>query len=391
MRGYRVPIILGIFISGSSIIWAHSAQLDYCSTVLQEKAFNTESVSTRYDILLTLRDNLCKSDYSSDQEASNAVKAAGFNVGYGGFSLGGSKSSNNSSEKISIESTEFCQLSAMDFQSRLEFYSSKTDTNTAVGAWSNCIKELGGDDIYLKYKVMADGNGIIGDLLWSKKNGIRQITSADIIADDNIKLTCRVAGETLPNGPIDPPLIVATESTGASCRKSGDGFAAVQFQTSSGSTGYVELLSQKEIEAREWERLSTSLSGAEARLKSLEDREKELITAQEVDQLLAQLREDTSRLLPFRTKTAIIYTDVQPQEAPNPPGVRREGRFYVLDLMPAEDGVCFMMASADANRPNIGIQKIVIIENNKWVLKATRDADVGFGFVGASCILQTKL
>jgi hypothetical protein len=359
-----------------------ASELGYCSSVLQEKAFNTQNISTKYNVMQSLRDNLCRSDFSSDEEAENAVKSAGFNVGYGGFSLGGSKASGSNSSRVSIESTEFCQLSSADFRSRLEYFSSTTDATTAVEAWSRCIAELGGDSVFLKYKFSGDGNGIIGDLVWSKSNGLRRISSIDISNDGNTQLECRVDGQLLTAGKVD--VVIETRETGFSCRRQGGGYASFQVQTSSGSTGYIEILSQEQIEKREWDRIDAQISEIKADLSNFATQDK-------VDARFSEIQSEVSRLLPMRTMTKVIYTDVGPSEAPNPPGVRRDGRFYALDLMPQGDGVCFLSFDGDVNRPNIGMQKFVAVEGSMWVLKATRDADTGFGFVGATCIQTAKI
>lgn len=364
------------------------SQLDYCGLIIQEKAFNTRDVTSKTDTMALIKDNLCNSEYTDEREATNAVRGSGFNVGYNGFSLGGTSSSGASSGRVSIKNTEFCSLSNREFKYRLEMSENLVDANAAVRAWSMCIKELGGDSMYLQYTLAGDGNGIIGDLLWSKNNGAREIKAVDMIKDENTSFECNILGNTIKEGKLSRPIVVDTQSTGVSCRRGGDGYAAVQFQTTSGSTGYIEILSNKDKKRIEIEGVISNLALLSEKVDAIEERMRLFATRNDVVKDMASIRDSIAKILPFRTKKGIIFTDAAPDQIPNSPGVRREGKFYVLDLIPEHDGVCFITQSGDSNRPNIGLQKIIVIENGKWVLKATRDNDVGFGFVEATCLMQ---
>lgn len=197
---------------------------DYCSIVLETKAFNVEKQKSSQDIVDQVRNDICSKTYSNAGEARSSAKASGLDVGYAGFQLGGSQAKQDGSSSYDIRQSDFCQASSSNFQKKLAEESSKTTTDIALRSWLDCIDKQSVSKAYIQWEPDRTGRSLHGKIHFSKRSGRLDEKIEGIIfqpADfpkDQVK--CQIGAKTFLASELEQqPILLDDVETPFACSK----------------------------------------------------------------------------------------------------------------------------------------------------------------------------
>ena len=142
-----------------------------CDIALKSGAFNTSDYAQTSNLVIKRRDDICKSEYSSQQEAVSAGQQSGGNIGYGGFSLGVSDAKQSGNSKWSIADSKYCKASAEEIDSFTSIRARQQVADIALNAWTACINSVETNRLFVQYTPNTDGSGITGTIIRSLRDG----------------------------------------------------------------------------------------------------------------------------------------------------------------------------------------------------------------------------
>lgn len=169
-----------------------------CDTVLLQRAFDTQNISTSSDMANQKRSEICSAEYDNIGQAQSRAGSAGFSLSYAGVGIGASGSRQKSNEKWDISQTDFCKSSHESIHSS---YGSNFETvvaRVAVSSWLECVKTTTQDGLFVSYNVSSDGTIVSGDMHFSISGGgplERFITGMVLPKRERDLLTCSIGGE----------------------------------------------------------------------------------------------------------------------------------------------------------------------------------------------------
>lgn len=224
-----------------------------CDLALTSGAFNTSDYASTSKLFLAQRDDVCSKEYDSKSEANSAARSAGGNLGYGGFTLGGSSAKQSTSGKWSVSSSEFCSASASELDSFTSERAKKQVADSALSAWTSCIKNTATNRLYVSYSLLPNGQGMTGTIHRSVSGdgtgfgnikGISSSVSNDDAAGKNIQ--CRIGTEAVA---VNQSINIRIDRTqiSMSCAKDADANVSVSLITDAGDRDWIRLPSQKEV------------------------------------------------------------------------------------------------------------------------------------------------
>lgn len=243
-----VPSVLCIFVSTAS------AQ-NVCDTVLTAQAFDRTSRATTEFVMQAERDALCDKEYSSLQEARQAARKSGFNLGYEGLEIGGSGARQNANSRWEIRDTSFCRATLSDFSSAHQSSYSQQVASVAVRAWENCVQSSQSNQLFLIYEIQDGGNILAGRLVRTAASRIGfdfAITGVGVVGQAGGHVRCRIGTRSIDPNQLETTSYKVTETeTVLSCEKIGEGrdkHATLNIQTSQGAIPHVTLPSAQALD-----------------------------------------------------------------------------------------------------------------------------------------------
>lgn len=278
MPRFLYAIGLAALIAGSPGALGQPGEI--CRVALTEQAYDREHSSIRSNLMLSTRDQLCSSEYSNIGEAQASARNRGFNLGYGGLSIGSSGSRQSNNGKWNISETTFCRASASDLKAAYAADYDRQIASIAVAAWLECVKSSRENLLYLEYTMSKDGQQFTGTLHTTASTGrlARQIVGIPAVGGAAKTVRCNIAGkEYQPNSGITSPIEVLTTGTAIACEKSGNEGASIALQTSEGSTPFIKLPSAADKKAYEFETLRSMIDAVkDVDILAIQDRIKAL-------------------------------------------------------------------------------------------------------------------
>lgn len=214
-----------------------------CDTVLTQKAFNTTEYSQTSRIMLKKRDEICKSEHDSAQEAFTNARNSALGGMYDFIGLQISDVHQNGRQKYTVNDSRFCQMSAEEFNSYTDTSFRQQVADIAVSAWLSCIKTFKNNQLYIRYSLNSDGSGLTGDIFrsFSEDNAhFGEVTGIAVNARENKGLSCKIDTQNIP---INQKVMIQLVKTPTSfdCIKDPNAEMRVSLQTSLGNQGWIVL------------------------------------------------------------------------------------------------------------------------------------------------------
>lgn len=233
--------------SGYGIAIAESV----CDIALASRAFNISDIEQSSEILSKKRDDLCKTEYFSQENAISSGNNSGLDFSGGGYTLGITDTRQSANRTWSIADSKFCKASAEELNSSTRVHSRKQITDRALQEWGDCIKATA-NRLFVKYSLNSDGSGITGQLYRGvSANGgggfgtITGIANSDpaTILKCQIGLNSAVAGDHMNVAIIKSP-------TNFSCNKNAAKNIKMSLITSEGDQIWIDLPSEATLNKR---------------------------------------------------------------------------------------------------------------------------------------------
>lgn len=256
---YLVVLLLLIFKG------ANAQTPSVCDIVLTEKAFNTTDYSQTSRIMLKKRDDVCRSEYDSAQEAYSSAQQAGGSLGYGPWSVGLSDAHQNSKGKYTVSDSRFCKASAEELSSYTDTSFRQQVADIAVSAWLSCIRTFKNNQLFIHYTLNNDGSGITGSIFRSVANHGSFGSVTGITVNSNklkvIKgLSCKIDTQDIPvNQKINIQLLKTP--TSFDCIKDSNTEMSISLVTSEGNQGWIVLPTRSEVKKSQYQPGNSKLVG----------------------------------------------------------------------------------------------------------------------------------
>lgn len=221
-----------------------------CDSVLNEQVINTEKKTTNAHFAFSKRDDICRATYNSVQDAQSAAQQAGFNIGYGGLSIGADKATTTASGHYEISNTNFCRATAEDFSSAYGTDYESRVGSIAVSAWRDCVGLVAGNRIFIEIAENDNGAYFTGTLYHTASSGTlnANITAINAVGDGKSDLKCTIGGVEYSPGILTEPYIIDTTKTAISCEKPENKSVSVAFQTNVDSVPFIQMPSKQGIQ-----------------------------------------------------------------------------------------------------------------------------------------------
>lgn len=270
-----VPITI-LLLSSAHVVEA--AESTYCDSVLNSRAFNTTDYQQSSSLMLSKRSDACSKTYESEKDANSAGRKVGGEIGFKGFSLGGSYAKQTSNEKWSIADSQVCTelAEALDTASSTSLKSQVT--NFALNAWSECIKEANKNMLFLEYANLPDGSGFTGQIKRSVSASspaafgtITGIITSNMDADESLK-GCKIGSKKIePNVEID--IRINKSTINIVCNKDSEKSLSLALLTDQGDLPFISLPTSQQMEQTKIDQVNSSLiatkSALEAEIKKI--------------------------------------------------------------------------------------------------------------------------
>ncbi len=260
----KEPLILLVGLLMLVFNCANAQPPSVCDTVLTQKAFNTTEYSQTSRIMLKKRDDVCRSEYNSAQEAYSSAQQAGGSLGYGPWSVGLSDARQNSNGKYTVAESRFCKASAEELSSYTDTSFRQQVANIAVSAWLSCIKTFKNNQLYIRYSLNSDGSGLTGDIFrsFSEDNAhFGEVTGIAVNARESKGLSCKIDTQNIPINQKVTIQLVKTP-TSFDCIKDPNAEMRVSLQTSLGNQGWIVLPAKSPAKKQQYQPIDSKPTAA---------------------------------------------------------------------------------------------------------------------------------
>lgn len=227
-------------IAGFSCTSAHSQES--CDVVLQTQAFNRADSSISSRIALAKKEELCSSNFSSDEEFRSSAKSSGFSLGIITVSVGASGTRSSGSGSSEMTKEDFCSIDNADIEKVYDWSQSIQNTDAAVLAWRECVEKTNDNALWLEYMPNADGSGFAGVIYRTVgKGGARaNLSITDMVIQPETRssdVTCTIEGQTVTQQSLREvgPVTFDTTKEGIQCTKPSNAGVFIIFGTDQAS------------------------------------------------------------------------------------------------------------------------------------------------------------
>jgi len=268
----RSALVSAFIAFGTAVSGADS---DVCSVVLQSHAFDIHQSTTRISLATATAEDICKTAWSSEEEAKATVRKWDSNASaYEGMFKGTGNGQWDDSKHTIKENFDW--LCASDHRSSLTQYFMTTFdhvADVAVNAWLQCVLNTNQKGLFSKLTIAPDRSSFTIDVVY-KPNGAGDVLHIDGYTSDQ-GYTCKYLDEDARDFDVTEPDVLLT------CNPTREGDVTAAINTSSGAIGPYHVPSKQFLD------LSRRYDELLARVASL---------AETASALKASLDSDTSRI-----------------------------------------------------------------------------------------------
>lgn len=190
-------------VCGSFPVFGVAKAESVCDVVLKTGAISVTDFESISHIITEEKNSMCRSTYKTQEEANSAVTNFNAKVPIKKITAKVNYGKEVSSNKFSLESEEFCQMSDAAFESvHLEKERGKIATS-AIEAWKECVKSTDSEGVWVEYSPTKDGLAISGAIYIKpgKRYAGRPLNVGINSVPSYLELNCRIGdADVVPNG-----------------------------------------------------------------------------------------------------------------------------------------------------------------------------------------------
>lgn len=231
-----------------------------CTAVLSSDVLDRTEVTQGINIITRLREDICSREFESATAAREYARSGGATFGMDGiFDFGINDAKNRTATNYTVSDSKFCSMSTRDIAGQAGLDFTNVVGKYALRAFESCVDATSQSGLWITYDV-RELEGILTASILRRLTGSAQpddlaINEVEIVVSgEGTNVECQLPGDVIATSGIDTfdvPIEVAGTVSSIPCTKTGPGGAAIIIRTSSGDLEPLEMLSQREIEARD--------------------------------------------------------------------------------------------------------------------------------------------
>lgn len=118
------------------------ANANFCSKILESRAFNITSSETRMWVHHNIRNEMCSVEWSNIQQFNDVARRKGISLSTAKFGFGLNSGRARSSGFVKQQRSAICTLNDSQFERQINSNSYTQSTDVAVSAWRDCVKSF---------------------------------------------------------------------------------------------------------------------------------------------------------------------------------------------------------------------------------------------------------